>query len=355
MSDENLEVLEDDSEDLQEFKASMGDPSMVADPAPTKDSSRPADKDGGEKKPVAQGNSPKTKVGMINAMMTKMHGMKKEDLHAAYSKMMGEETETNEEDIVEDIKTSEPITVTRDDIDLEDDVKALFGNEDLSEEFKNKATTIFEAAVITKINEKLSELSEKIEVDNLIESQKNHEDMVEKMDSYLDYVVEQWADENRLAMENGIRTEIAEEFIGGLKKLFEESYIDIPEDKVDILGDLSDTVDELEESLNKEIEKNVELNDKIEVLVKDSIVSEISEDLTVANKEKFNDLASAVEFVSEEDYRGKVSMIKESYFADEDKIESIIDEEEPLEEEVRKKVTGSMAHYAAAISRTVKK
>jgi hypothetical protein len=355
MSDENLEVLEDDSEDLQEFKASMGDPSTVADPVSTKDSSRPADKDAGEKKPVAQGNSPKTKVGMINAMMTRMHGMKKEDLYAAYSKMMGEETEANEEDIVEDIEASEPITVTRDDIDLEDDVKALFGNEDLSEEFKNKATTIFEAAVITKINEKLSELSEKIEADNLVESQKSHEDMVEKMDSYLDYVVEQWADENRLAMENGIRTEIAEEFIGGLKKLFEESYIDIPEDKVDVLGDLSDQVDELEESLNKELAKNVELNDKIEVLIKDSVVSEISEDLTDANKEKFNDLASAVEFVSEEDYRGKVSMIKESYFADEDKIESIIDEEEPLEEEVRKNVTGSMAHYAAAISRTVKK
>lgn len=106
MSDENLEVLEDDSEDLQEFKASMGDPSMVADPAPTKDSSRPADKDGGEKKPVAQGNSPKTKVGMINAMMTKMHGMKKEDLYAAYSKMMGEETEANEEDIVEEDRKS---------------------------------------------------------------------------------------------------------------------------------------------------------------------------------------------------------------------------------------------------------
>lgn len=358
MSDENQEVLEDDSEDLQEFKASHGDPSEVADPVTKGSTKRHADKEGGEKTPVVTKGStpPKTKVGMINAMMTKMHGMKKDDLHAAYSKMMedlesDEDLEISEEEVAE----TPSITVTKEDIDIEDDVKALFGMDDLSEDFKAKATTIFETAVLTKINEKLADISEKVEAEALLESHKNHEEMVEKLDSYLDYVVEQWQDENRLALESGIRTEITEEFMGGLKKLFEESYIDIPEEKVDVVSELSEKSDKLEEQLDLELQKNVELNEKIEKLIRDQIVSEISEDLTEVQTEKFEGLASNVEFVTEEDFREKLDMIKESYFTDEDKIESVIDEEEPLEESTEVPTRGDMAAYMASISRTVKK
>jgi hypothetical protein len=415
MSDENQEVLEDDSEDLQEFKASHGDPSEVADPVTKGSTMRHADKEGGEKTPVVTKGStpPKTKVGMINAMMTKMHSMKKEDLHSAYSKMMedlesDEDLEISEEEVSEtgdgknrrvsgnaavtgnarvsgrprvsgDGKnrrrrvsgnaavtgnarvsgrpwvSGDAITVTKEDIDIEDDVKALFGMDDLSEDFKAKATTIFETAVLTKINEKLADISEEVEAEALLESHKNHEEMVEKLDSYLDYVVEQWQDENRLALESGIRTEITEEFMGGLKNLFEESYIDIPEEKVDVVSELSEKSDKLEEQLDIELQKNVELNEKIEKLIRGQIVFEISEDLTEVQTEKFEGLASNVEFVTEEDFREKLDMIKESYFTDEDKIESVIDEEEPLEESTEVPTRGDMAAYMASISRTVKK
>ena len=386
MSDENQEVLEDDSEDLQEFKASHGDPSEVADPVTKGSTMRHADKEGGEKTPVVTKGSipPKTKVGMINAMMTKMHSMKKDDLHSAYSKMMedlesDEDLEISEEEVSEtgDGKnrrvsgnaavtgnarvsgrpwvSGDAITVTKEDIDIEDDVKALFGMDDLSEDFKAKATTIFETAVLTKINEKLADISEEVEAEALLESHKNHEEMVEKLDSYLDYVVEQWQDENRLALESGIRTEITEEFMGGLKNLFEESYIDIPEEKVDVVSELSEKSDKLEEQLDIELQKNVELNEKIEKLIRGQIVFEISEDLTEVQTEKFEGLASNVEFVTEEDFREKLDMIKESYFTDEDKIESVIDEEEPLEESTEVPTRGDMAAYMASISRTVKK
>lgn len=350
MSDENQEVLED-AADLQEFKASMGDPSEVPEPTATKAKPLPGSKSQGDK-------APQTKMGMLNAMMKHYGEMKKSDLSAAYHKMkeMYEDLDASEE--AEEI--SETPHISADDIDLTDDVAALFGDEELSEEFKEKATTIFEAVVVSKINEAMGDMIENVQTAKSLEDDELKEEMIEKIDSYLDYVVEQWMDNNRLAVENGIRTEIAEEFMGGLKSLFEASYIDMPEEKADILGELSDKVDSLEEELNKELQKNIELSQSVEELHRGSIVANISEDLTVSQVEKLKSLAEGVDFISEEDFKEKLEMIKDTYFDssidEEAQNETIFDEDEPLEEEASApKVTGEMAQYMSAISRTVKK
>ena len=342
MSDEKTDILEDETseevseaEDIQEFKADDGQSEVP--------------------EPVASKKKKSTKVGMLNDMMTKLHGMNKETLQGIHSKMM-EETEEEGEEIAENTSDEDTISVSSDDIDLSDDVAALFGDEDLSEEFKKKATTIFEAAVVSRINEKLTEVTQKLESDNLLENMKTHEEMVEKTDNFLDYVINEWNEDNRLAIEKGIRTEIAEEFMTGLKKLFEESYIDIPEDKVDVLTDVSEKSEELEENLNREIAKNVELSNSIEKMIRGNVVTEASFALTDANSEKLDNLAAGVEFVSEEDFREKVSMIKESYFTDEDRVEGFVDENEPLEvTEDEAPLPKNMVHYAAAISRSIKK
>lgn len=349
MSDENQEVLED-AADLKEFKADHSD-AEVAEPTAVKAKPLPGSKSQGDK-------APQTKMGMLNAMMKHYGEMKKSDLSAAYNKMkeMYEDLDASEE--AEEI--SETPHISADDIDLTDDVAALFGDEELSEEFKEKATTIFEAVVVSKINEAMGDMVENVQTAKSLEDDELKEEMIEKIDSYLDYVVEQWMDNNRLAVENGIRTEIAEEFMGGLKSLFEASYIDMPEEKADVLGELSDKVDSLEEELNKELQKNIELSQSVEELHRGSIVADISEDLTVSQVEKLKSLAEGVDFISEEDFKEKLEMIKDTYFDssidEEVQNETIFDGDEPLEEEASApKVTGEMAQYMSAISRTVKK
>tara|TARA_Y100000114_G_scaffold48779_1_gene44410 strand:- start:382 stop:1509 length:1128 start_codon:yes stop_codon:yes gene_type:complete len=375
MSDENQEVLED-AEDLQEKKASMGDPSEVPEPTPAKAKPLPGSKSQGDK-------APQTKMGMLNAMMKNYGEMKKADLQAAYHEMMDKMPKDDEEkaegmhkEMAHGKKEKKEgmhkemahakkenmhygKKMKKEDIDLSDDVAALFGDEELSEEFKEKATTIFEATVVAKINEAMDDIVENIETAKRFEEDEIKEEMVEKLDGALDYVVEQWMDSNRLAIENGIRTEIAEEFMGGLKSLFEQSYIEMPEEKVDVLGELSDKVDSLEEELNKELQKNIELSQTVETLYRDSTFAEVSGGLTVAQQEKLKGLSEGVEFVSEEDFKEKLEMIKDTYFSEiEEEVqnETIFDEEEPLEEETSApKVTGEMAQYMSAISRTVKK
>ena len=368
MSDENQEVLEDDAEDLQEFKADHGDPSEVPEPTAAKAKPLPGSKSQGDK-------APQTKMGMLNAMMKNYGEMKKADLQAAYHEMMDkmakdegmhkEMAHAKKEGMHKEMAHAKKENMhygkkmKKEDIDLSDDVAALFGDEELSEEFKEKATTIFEATVVAKINEAMDDIVENIETAKRFEEDEIKEEMVEKLDGALDYVVEQWMDNNRLAVENGIRTEIAEEFIGGLKSLFEQSYIEMPEEKVDVLGELADKVDTLEEELNKELQKNIDLSQEIETLHRGSVMGEVSQDLTVAQSEKLKGLAEGVDFVSEEDFKEKIEMLKDTYFSEiEEEVqnETIFDEDEPLEEEATApKVTGEMAQYMSAISRTVKK
>ena len=365
MSDENQEVLEDaevaeiaeeqeeqENEDLQEFKASHGDPSEVPEPTTAKAKPLPGSKTQGDKMPT-------TKMGMLNAMMQHMGSKSKKDLAAMYGEMMKNAEGYHEMAHAKKENMHYGKKMKKEDIDLSDDINALFGDEELSEEFKEKATTIFEAAVISKINESLEEMSQMFETATALEEDEVKAEMVEKLESSLDYVVNEWMDNNRLAVENGIRTEIAEEFMGGLKTLFEQSYIEMPEEKVDVLGELSDKVDSLEEELNKELQKNIDLSTEIETLHRGSAIADVSQDLTVAQSEKLKGLAEGVEFVSEEDFKEKIEMLKDTYFTDieeEAQNETIFDEEEPLEEEASApKVSNEMAQYMSAISRTVKK
>jgi len=202
-----------------------------------------------------------------------------------------------------------------DDIDLSDDVKALVSSDaDLSEEFKDKAATIFEAAVKTRIKEQTKIIEAQYEKKLASETDTVKEAMVEKVDSYLNYVVEEWMKENELAVERGIRTEIAEDFITGLKGLFKEHYIDVPEEKYNVLDDLTGQVKDLEDKLNEQIEKNVVLSKDVSESNREKLIASVSADLAETEKEKFGSMAENVEYDSAEKFQEKLETIKESYF-----------------------------------------
>ena len=237
-------------------------------------------------------------------------------------------------------------------IDVSADVDALVKDEDLSEEFKSKAATIFEAAVNSKVKEAKKKMMAGYEEKLKEESEKAKGELVEKVDSYLAYVVEEWMKENELALERGIKGEIAEDFISGLKKLFEEHYISVPDEKYDVLEDQASKIESLEKKLNEEIEKNVELNKENSESKRTSIVAEMGEDLAETSKEKFNKLAEEVEYKNEEDFRAKVSTIKESYFGAKKEASSDIDDVAVGESTENVDLSKSMAAYTAAITKT---
>ena len=240
-------------------------------------------------------------------------------------------------------------------LDIKADVDALIGDADLSEEFKEKAATIFETAIKAKVKEESQRLQGEYETKLKEDTEAHKADVVEKVDSYLNYVVEEWMQENKIAIERGIKGEIAEDFIGGLKKLFEDHYIDVPDEKYNVLEDQASKIEDLEKKLNEEIEKNVNQNKTIGELKREDIAKAVSENLTDVEKEKFNKLAEEVEYSNEEDFTTKVKTIKESYFGKKDEAKSNdIDDVavsdgstvEPAD------LTNSMAAYSAAISKT---
>ena len=259
-----------------------------------------------------------------------------------------EEVETEEDVIAED---------SIDDIDLSDDVKALVSSDaDLSEEFKDKAATIFEAAVKTRIKEQTKILEAQFEKKLASETETVKEAMVEKVDSYLNYVVEEWMKENELAVERGIRTEIAEDFITGLKGLFKEHYIDVPEEKYNVLDDLTDQVKDLEGKLNEQIEKNVNLSKDVSESNREKLIAQVSEDLADTEKEKFGSMAENVEYDSAEKFQEKLETIKESYFP-KTKIEETTsgDEVDSVAANIPADAgtSDAMAAYTAAISKNL--
>ena len=240
-------------------------------------------------------------------------------------------------------------------IDLSDDVKALVSSDaDLSEEFKEKAATIFETAVKTRIKEQTKIIEAQFEEKLASETETVKEAMVEKVDSYLNYVVEEWMKENELAVERGIRTEIAEDFITGLKGLFKEHYIDVPEEKYNVLDDLTGQVKDLESKLNEQIEKNVNLSKDVSESKRESLVVSVSEDLADTEKEKFASMAENVEFDSAEKFQEKLETIKESYFP-KTKIEEATSNDEvdsvAANLPVDTGTSDAMAAYTAAISK----
>ena len=355
VADQEVEVDLDDSID-EAKKASMGDPSEIPDPEAKTNSGKEAPK-GGE--PMVK--LPSTKVGMIQAAVEKLQSMKKVQVADMVNAMMKPEAymkkKTDESVETEDAPTlSEIIKVSKDDIDVSEDMKAMFGSEDLSEDFKDKATTIFESAVLSKVNEVLESATIDMNAEIEVERATARADMESKLDDYLDYVVNEWVKENELAIEKGIRSEIVENFMVGLRNLFTENYIDIPEDKVDIVDEMASKVEEQEQAVNEEIEKNIELRKELNALKMDKALDEVSEGLTETQKEKFISLAEGVDY-SGDDYTEKLETIKENYFPQEEVVENNdVSDEEPLENlEEETKVNGSMANYMNAISRSIKK
>ena len=230
-------------------------------------------------------------------------------------KMAKEEIESEEEVLEEEEIVSESEEVTEESVDIEEDVNALLGGEELSEEFKEKARVIFEAALTSKIKE-VQETLEVQYAERLDEERQALKgELTERVDAYLEYVCEEWMTENELAIEHGLKTEMTESFLSGMKGLFEEHYVTIPEEKYDVLESMVEKLDDMETKLNEQIEKNIGLNKRLAESTADTVLSVVSEGLAETQKEKLASLAESVEFESEDEYREKLETLKESYFS----------------------------------------
>jgi len=229
-------------------------------------------------------------------------------------KMAKEEVESEEEILEEEEIVSEE-EVTEETVDIEEDVNALLGGEELSEEFKEKARVIFEAALTSKIKE-IQETLEIQYAEQLEEERQSLKgELTERVDAYLEYVCQEWMTENELAIEHGLKTEMTESFLSGMKGLFEEHYVTIPEEKYDVLESMVEKLDDMETKLNEQIDKNISLNKRLAESTADVVLSMVSEGLAETQKEKLASLAESVEFESEEEYREKLEVLKESYFS----------------------------------------
>ena len=250
-------------------------------------------------------------------MKSKGYKMEEEEVELEDQQEVVAEDETSAE-TDEVVAEAEEDAITEEEVetyDIDDDVNALLGGEELSEEFKAKAKTIFETALKTKVAEvrKLLEQQYAEKLGEEIETAK--ESLAERVDSYLEYVADEWFTENQLAVENGLKEELTQSFLGGMKSLFEEHYVQIPEDKYDVLESMVEKLDDMESKLNEQIEKNINLNKRLAESVADGILDEVSEGLASTQKEKLASLAESVEFESENNYREKLETLKQSYFA----------------------------------------
>jgi len=286
---------------------------------------------------------PKTKAGMINAMSMKLHAMKKADLQASYGKMMGEDVTVEEDSIVE---TS---------VDTTAELNALVESEaTLSDEFKAKTAVIFEAAVKSKLSEEVDRLEAQYKEELAEEISSTKSELVEKVDSYLNYVVETWMEENQVAIQSGLRTEIAETFMEKMKDLFTESYIDVPESKVDLVDELAEQVEELEKSLNETTQKVIDTSEELEIYKRETIIRESARDLAETQVEKLKSLVEGIDFESEEQFAEKVATVKESYFTKrvtgDEEVEAIVEDADQTVE-----LSSSMDSYLAAIRKTAPK
>ena len=283
-------------------------------------------------KPDDESNKYKTPTGKLKAVRDVQHrGAKSPDpmQQANKSAMSYEETESDEEDLVlesEDAEDEEFVEedtlslkekldqIANENIDYSDDINALMEGEDLSEEFMNKAATIFEAAVKSKLISAMEALQDQYQKDLVEEVTTIREELTNRVDAYLEYVSEEWIEENALQIESGIKGEISESFMGKLFELFEDHYVEIPEDKYNVLEGMVERLDEMESKLNEQIERNVQLNQRLSEAVSDTIFNDVTEGLALTQKEKLAGLAESVGFEGETDYREKLKTLKESYF-----------------------------------------
>ena len=298
---------------------------------PTPQNSKPDD-ESNKYKVVAGGNAEAPKTKPSDASASQGASIKKEDAEV-------------EGEVIAEEEEIEKLT-----IDLSADVAALTEGEDLSEEFKEKAATIFEAAVVTRLNEELERIHEDYAkvLEEEIETVKT--ELAEQVDEYLSYAVSKWMKDNELALEHGIKTEMAESVMAGLKQVFVENYIELPDEKVDLVDEMVGQLDTMEQKLNEQIEENVELTREIGGYIKNGIVSELSEGLSLSQKEKLTTLAEAVEFEDEETFREKVTTLRESYFSTKPEVTTVTEDVEVENQNI----SGSMNAYVQALSRWAK-
>ena len=297
-------------------------------------------------------------------------GLKKEEEEKPADQVVSEEETTEEEvvseeettettetqEVVAEEETTEEEVVVEDKIDVEEDLNALISGEELSEAFQEKARTIFEAAIKTKISELKEELKVEYEKSLVEEVNVIRTELTERTDSYLEYVADEWISENQLAVEHGLKTEMTESFLEGMKSLFEDHYVTIPEEKYDVLNSMVEKLDEMEDKLNEQINKNVALNKRLSESAADVILADVSEGLAVSQKDKLHSLAENVEFDSEDKYREKLETLRESYFptnpgTPKDKPENL---SEGTASEPQKQVSSSMEAYMQSFGRMSK-
>jgi hypothetical protein len=298
------------------------------------------------------------------APLEEMDHSKKKKMNASKDKDMEDENNEDDADDDEEVvekkkKMNASYKVKAEDVDVKEDVDAMLQGQDLSEEFQNQVTTIFEAAVVSKVNEKLEEIYADYETELQENVAEIRQELSEKVDEYLSYVAKEYVAENKLAVENKLKLEIMENFMSGLKKVFEENYVDVPEEKVDLYGEALETLEEKEQKLNEQFEKNIKLSKKLEDLEKEIILKDVTEGLTVSQAEKVRSLSESLEFTTKEDMMEKVTLIKDNYFPSETIVESAVLDESALETSVEdspvvqeeNKFQSVMDVYARALNR----
>ena len=361
MSEEILEQQSEEELEEQQAVAESSDEEVVE--AKAKSEEMDDEKEDDEEEMEESFDIPKTKAGMVKAIYDQINSMKKADLSDSFGKIMGstlaeEDHMDDDDEDEEEMKEVKKLSKEELEINVKEDIDAMMGNEELSEEFKTKAATIFEAAVSAKVIEEVNNrigVFEENYKKELKEAKEEHQNaMSEKVDGYLNYVVEEWMKENELAVEKGIRSELVEDFMTGLKNLFTEHYIDIPEEKVDLVDDLFEKVEELEQKLDESINDNVEVKKKLAEYKKEETLREVSEGLADTEKEKLKTLSDGVDFEDDEQYKEKIEVIKENYFppATESQPQTITEEvvNSPSDEEVEK-VDPAMDLYVKAMKR----
>ena len=300
---------------------------------------------GGASDNATQDPMPKmTKAGMVNAMYKKMKGMKKGEMEGLYAKVMHKMSETGK--VPEGVEAD---GATLAEVDFKADLNALVAEEaTLSDGFKEKAAVIFEAAINSKLSDEIDRLEEKYNEELASEVESTKAELVEKVDSYLNYVVEQWMEDNKVAIQTGLRTEIAEDFMGKLKDLFTESYIEVPEGKVDVVDELAQTVEDLEARLDETTGSAIEMQEELEELKKEKIINENSKDLAETEVEKLKSLVKGVDFEDAESFTEKVNTVKESYFNKQVAATADIEEEDG---EAPIVASDTMSSYLSAIKK----
>ena len=308
---------------------------------------------------LAAGHTPEGEVVAEAKKMTKTEAleqiakMKKSEIDEMLAQHASSLAEAGAAKTEEELKTLEDAKAEIEEkiksISVKEDVAALVDGEGLSEEFKTKAATIFEAAVKSKTREEITRIHESMTSDFEVKLEESVEALTEKVDTYLNYVVEEWTKENELAIERGLKGEIAEDFISGLKQLFEDHYIDVPNERYDVLEAQSEKITELEEKLNSVMEQNISLTSVKSKLVREQVISEACEDLTDTEIEKFKSLTEDVDFANEESFKAKLDTLKESYFPKTIVEQTFDDEDGGTAQDID--TTGAMKAYMSAISR----